>query len=1015
MNGRMHLGHTFTVTKVEFAIAYQRLKGKRALFPFAFHCTGMPIKTCADKLKREMETYGNPPIFPPKFETPAEEGDSDGSEKKVDPKKKEDPTKFVAKKSKAAAKTGNATYQWEILTSIGIPQEEIPRFADASYWLSYFPPHCKDDFTKMGLGVDWRRSFITTDVNPYYDSFVRWQFHMLKDLGKVHFGQRYTVYSAKDGQPCADHDRASGEGVVPQDYTLIKLELQAPFPQKLKSLEGKKRVFLVAGTLRPETMYGQTNCWVLPEGKYGAFETNNADEIFICTERSAKNMAFQGLSPAFGKVVCVAQLTGHDILGIPLKSPLTKYDVVYTLPMLSISPNKGTGIVTSVPSDSPDDYMNLEELRKKPAFREKFGLKDEMVLPYEVIPIIQVPEYGDVAAKTVCEMLKIKSPNDRVLLDDAKEKVYMKGFYEGVMMVGEFAGEAVKDAKPKLKEKLIKSGDAVLYSEPASLVMSRSGDECVVALTDQWFLSYGETEWRTQVEEHMKNMEFYSEDTKNRFEIGVGWLNQWACSRTYGLGTKLPWDEKYLIESLSDSTIYMAYYSIAHFLQGNVDGSKPGSLGISADKFTKEVWSYVFLNGKYPENCGISESDLQKMRKEFEYWYPLDLRVSGKDLITNHLIFCLYNHAAIFPKLMPRSFRTNGHLLLNGEKMSKSTGNFMTLTEAVDEFSADGLRLGLADAGDTLDDANFTTSAANNAILRLYTQIKWTEDIMAEIEKCRDGPVSTFDDKVFESAINKCIQETDVNYERTNYKDALRTGFFDLQNARDDYRLACGSQQAMNKSLVLRFIEVQAILMSPVVPHFSQRIFNILGKNIPIQKAKWPVAGNIDDLVLKQHDYLKEVIHNFRLKRQAYIQPKAKKGEKPKTLPAPTTGVIHVVKEYPPWVQTTLKIAAPFFAEQKSPEPKQIWAAVTAGNPELSKMTKVGMPFVVQLKEDFATIGQSALSLSLPFDEKLCLTSSEGFIKQSLELENLSVDWATEEVLAKAGNGKPGKPIIQFS
>jgi len=40
------------------------------------------------------------------------------------------------------------------------------------------------------------------------------------------------------------------------------------------------------------------------------------------------------------------------------------------------------------------------------------------------------------------------------------------------------------------------------------------------------------------------------------------------CSRTYGLGTKLPWDENWLVESLSDSTIYMCYYTIAHMLQG---------------------------------------------------------------------------------------------------------------------------------------------------------------------------------------------------------------------------------------------------------------------------------------------------------------------------------------------------------------------------------------------------------------------------------------------------------------
>ena len=52
-------------------------------------------------------------------------------------------------------------------------------FRDASYWLEYFPPLAERDLKAMGCGIDTRRSFITTDLNPYYDSFVRWQFRTL--------------------------------------------------------------------------------------------------------------------------------------------------------------------------------------------------------------------------------------------------------------------------------------------------------------------------------------------------------------------------------------------------------------------------------------------------------------------------------------------------------------------------------------------------------------------------------------------------------------------------------------------------------------------------------------------------------------------------------------------------------------------------------------------------------------------------------------------------------------------
>lgn len=84
-------------------------------------------------------------------------------------------------------------------------------------------------------------------MNPFYDSFVRWQFLRLKERNKVLFGKRYTIYSEKDGQPCMDHDRSSGEGVGPQEYTLIKMRVIGDIPAKLKyipSIHFNKRLCL---------------------------------------------------------------------------------------------------------------------------------------------------------------------------------------------------------------------------------------------------------------------------------------------------------------------------------------------------------------------------------------------------------------------------------------------------------------------------------------------------------------------------------------------------------------------------------------------------------------------------------------------------------------------------------------------------------------------------------------------------------------------------------------------------
>ncbi|XP_019863303.1 PREDICTED: leucine--tRNA ligase, cytoplasmic-like [Amphimedon queenslandica] len=88
-------------------------------------------------------------------------------------------------------------------------------------------------------------------------------------------------------------------------------------------------------------MFGQTNCWVHPDLDYVAYELTSG-EIFISTRRSALNMSCQGFTKDFGKVEPVLTLKGKDILGLSLKAPLTSYDVIYTLPMLTIKEDKGT-------------------------------------------------------------------------------------------------------------------------------------------------------------------------------------------------------------------------------------------------------------------------------------------------------------------------------------------------------------------------------------------------------------------------------------------------------------------------------------------------------------------------------------------------------------------------------------------------------------------------------------------------------------------------------------------------
>ncbi|KAJ3708261.1 hypothetical protein LUZ61_011966 [Rhynchospora tenuis] len=990
MNGRLHLGHAFTISKLEFAAAYHRLCGRNVLMPFAFHCTGMPIKASADKLDREITKFGNPPKFPSEEEETTLVAPADSTEASTQP------GRFKSKRSKAAAKSGTVKYQWEIMKSYCLTDEEVVKFRDPYHWLSYFPSKGKEDLKAFGLGCDWRRSFVTTNRNLFYDSFVQWQMRKLLALGKIVKDNRYTIFSPLDRQPCGDHDRASGEGVEPQDYVLIKMEVQQPFPEKLTPLEGKK-VFLAAATLRPETMYGQTNCWVLPEGNYGAYEINDTD-VFILTERAALNLAYQKLSRVPEKPSCLVKLTGYDLIGLPLKSPLAFNEVIYSLPMLTILTDKGTGIVTSVPSDSPDDFVALHVLVSRPALRANYGVKDEWVLPFKVIPVINMPEFGDKSAETVCTNLQIKSQNDKDKLAEAKKLTYLKGFTEGTMLVGEFKGKNVQDARPLIKAQLVDAGLAVLYSEPEKKVMSRSGDECVVALTDQWCITYGEGEWKRLAEE---------------------------C-------THIPWDVEFLVESLSDSTLYMAFYTVAHILQnGDMYGSGAGI--IRPDEMTDAVWDFIFCNGPEPES-DIPSSLLAKMKQEFEYWYPFDLRVSGKDLIQNHLIFCIYNHVALLEKHhWPRSFRCNGHLMLNSEKMSKSTGNFMTLCQAIEMYSADATRFALADAGDSMDDANFVSDTANSAVLRLTKEIEWMKEVLAAKSPLRGGEPSTYADRVFANEINFAIRETEKNYESFMFREALKTGFYDLQAARDEYRFSCGAGE-MNQELVMKFMDVQTRLMVPICPHYAEHVWKeILKKSGFVVKAGWPVADEPDPTLRKANKYLQDTIVFVRklLQKQEAGSKKGKKGRaalSASSAPKLTIGLIYVNELYDGWKADCLDILRlNFNVETCSFAPNEeidsaISVAVIEPVPDRKKMKKECMPFVRFKMDEAMKVGLQALDLRLPFGEMEVLRENKELFKRQLGVEQLEIlDARNPSDVKKAGShqnlvaqASPGNPAAVF-
>ena len=1021
MNGKLHLGHTFSASKAEFTSRFQRMMGRRSLWAFGFHVTGTPIAACAQKIKKEMEEYGNPPKFPSEvLEEKPQSTASPGANMPVG-----------AHKSKRG-KSGPAKPQWVIMESMGIPPAEIPKFADPQHWLDFFTPLAIEDLKSLGCHIDFRRSFITTDRNPYFDRFVKWQFRQLYDKKLLVYGKRYCVYSPRDNQPCADHDRASGEGVLPQEFTLVKLVVQDPLSHACfaahKDLIGDRKVILPGATLRPETVIGQTNCWVSNKFNYQAYYVRNRhgnDDVFIMTARSARNMAYQDYY-INGKTACdpkpIFEVDGTSMVGLPLSAPMSPYKTIYTLPMGTITEAKGTGVVMSVPTESPDDYINFSQLWNKPDYRAKIGVKDEWIMNCPAVPIINIPEWGDEIAKTVCEKLKISGPNAADLLEEAKKIAYAQGFYHGVMIAGPCAGMKVSEAKVKTHQIMEEADESIRYYEPVRQVMSRSGDECVVALCDQWFLEYGREDWKKMVLDHLKHMNLFFPGIRNGFEETLNWLADWPCSRTFGLGTLLPCDatQTMIIDSLSDSTIYMAFYTIDRFFNVGADGSigltgkADNPYGLAPEMFTDETFEYIF-HGKgdaaaVAAKVNMPLKSLELMRNEFLYWYPVDLRCSGKDLIQNHLTEFLYNHAAIWPddeSKWPQAIYCNGHIQVDNEKMAKSKGNFISMREAIDAYGADATRLACADAGDSLDDANFVRETAAGFILKLTTLLEQAKE-MTERKDLRTAEYNEFD-RIFNNVMNTMITKTEAYYHNLQFRMALNTAYHELSNEYSQYKMFCDDLN-VHADIARRYYEVTALMMMPLAPHTMEYLWqNVLKHEDSVVTQLFPKpTAELDYSLIVANRVLTAVIKEIR----AQVTKNAKKRGPIEEV------IIYTRSAYLEWQLDALKVLQAIYKENSNSFPDDLAKQVMAHDSTIMKKSKTLMPFLAFVRANVEKYGEQAMLMQPVIDDFTMLSDVTHNLSRLTGVPKVRVlstdDTTYPEHEAARNKAMAGEPSVAF-
>jgi len=774
ISGSLHIGHGRAVVESDIYVRYLRMKGFNVLFPMAFHITGTPVLGISAAIRNN------------------------------DQKKKELYLSYIK------------NYIVDEQTAL----KTLESFKEPWNIVNFFLPKIMEEYNALGLSIDWTRRFTTGDKD--YQQFITWQFHQYKEKNYIIKGKYPVLYCPLDKNAVGEDDiqDADTNPVEKQEFTLMKY----PF----------KEAFIVVATLRPETMFGQTNIWINPEIEYQKAMVDA--ETWIVSKECVEKLKYQGK-----QVKPLGTILGKNLLGHHCNAPFINKNLLI-LPSLLCDPKIGTGIVTSVPSHAPSDWIALHELQNSNEELKKFDLNVQDVRRIRPIPLITVEGYGEHPAIEICQRFKITHSKDFENLEKAKKELYKDEHFKGVMRknTGKYAGLSVEKARTLIKNELIKQNQADIFFETSREAYCRDGTKIVVALLDdQWFLDFNARGWKTKAKQCLKQMELLPESMRKNFLDTFEWLDKRPTARRRGIGTPLPFDRNWIIESLSDSTIYMAFYTIKNIINKHK---------ITPEQLSLQVFDYILLGkgtpAKLSKESKISLVALKELKESFDYWYPNDHRHTFVAHLSNHLSFFIFAHAAIFPeKNWPKKISLHGFVVSEGTKMSKSKGNVITLLDIQKKYSADVFRTYIATASNIDGTFNWQTREAENLKRTLEQLFDFTSHVLSKRVK---GTLQ-LRGKAFLSKFNRWIQEADLCLSEMRLRDYGTIVLYHIPNAlkKIEKEIPLPELEALYDEIIDSWI----ILLMPLTPHLAEELWEKAGKKHFVSLQEFPKVNkqNIDE------------------------------------------------------------------------------------------------------------------------------------------------------------------------
>jgi len=507
-------------------------------------------------------------------------------------------------------------------------------------------------------------------------------------------------------------------------------------------------------------------------------------------------------------------------------------------------------------------------------FTHLIGKKAIVPICKRVIPIIE-DEYVDVEFGTGClKVTPAHDENDKVLGD--KHNLEVVDIFNEDASLNSFGlhyqGQDRFQARKKIIKELEAEGILVKTENHINKVGTSERTKAVIEprLSDQWFLKMEDLA-KPALDAVLKSgdVKLFPKKFENTYRHWMENIRDWNISRQLLWGQQIP--AYYFGEGKEDFVVAESIEKAVELARDKTTNPELKISDLIQDTDALDTW---FSSWLWP--MSVFDGIRNPENEEIKYYYPTNDLVTGPDILffwVARMIIAGYEYKDEKP--FENVYLTGLVRDKQRRKMSKSLGNSPDALKLIEDYSADGVRVGLLLSAAAGNDLMFDEALCQQG--KGFSNKIWNAFNLTNLWKVEDSITQPNSSKIalewYEAKFQKVLLEIEDHFSKYRLSDALMAIYKLIY---DDF---CGWMLEMVKpayqqpidaktyNKVMSIFEENLKIVHPFMPFLTEEIWQLISKRAPEEAlivAKWPEAKTINENLISEFEFASEVISGIR-------------------------------------------------------------------------------------------------------------------------------------------------------